>query len=243
MKILALDTATELCSVALYCDGQTFSQEIMAVNRHAEALFPMIKQLLAQTNLKLADLDTIAFGSGPGSFTGVRIACGIAQGLALGADVTLLPVNTLEALAIQSQQQAVISCLDARMGEVYYAAYHLTHDEAGHCTAIENMIEPCLIHPQQAQLFHLLEKNWTGCGTGFKTYPAQLAQLPIGEVVILSEILYPHARDILTCARLAIQNRPNACVPPEQAMPYYLRNKVAMTVAERQHLSNNTRAL
>lgn len=226
MKILALDTATELCSVALHHDGQVLSQEIMAVNRHAEALFPMIKQLLAEAGLKLADLDAIAFGSGPGSFTGVRIACGIAQGLALGADLGVIPVNTLEALALQSQKQHVITCLDARMGEVYYAAYHLEY-QADQCKSIQPVITPCLISPQKAAMLTPLEQTWCGCGTGFKTYPVTQTAL-----TLLPDILYPHAREIAQCA--SFNQTP---VAPEQALPYYLRNKVALTVAERQQLS------
>lgn len=227
MKILALDTATELCSVALHHNGHVLSQEVMAVNRHAEALFPMIKQLLAEAGLRLADLDAIAFGSGPGSFTGVRIACGIAQGLALGADLGVIPVNTLEALALQSQQQNVITCLDARMGEVYYAAYHLEY-QLEHCIRIESVIAPCLISPQKASMLTPLEQHtWYGCGTGFNTYPIMQANLSF-----LPEILYPHAREIAHCASLN-----HTPVTPEQALPYYLRNKVALTVVERQQLS------
>ena len=123
LKLLALDTSTEYCSAALLCDAELTHSEAHAVQRHSELILPMIEQLLSAAGVTLTQLDGIAFGSGPGSFTGLRIACGVAQGLAFGAGLPVVPVGTLLALAEEADALNVISCLDARMGEVYHAVY------------------------------------------------------------------------------------------------------------------------
>ncbi len=123
LKILAFDTSTEYCSVALFLDGAIKSREVLAGQRHSELILPMVRQGLAEGGLALTQLDGIAFGAGPGSFTGLRIACGIAQGLAFGADLPVLGVCTLEALAQEAGGGRVIAALDARMSQIYHAAY------------------------------------------------------------------------------------------------------------------------
>src|SRR3954470_1134098 len=122
MKFAALETSTEWCSAALWLDGEIVALEERAGNRHAERLLPMLDELCARAGLKPAQLGAIAFGAGPGSFTGLRIACGVAQGVALAAGLPVLGVPTLHALAEESGAPRVIACLDARMGEVYYSA-------------------------------------------------------------------------------------------------------------------------
>ena len=123
MKILALDTSTEYCSVALWRDGDVDAREALAGRRHSELLLPMVDALLERHGLRLKGLDGIAFGEGPGSFTGLRIGCGVTQGLAFGAGLPVVGVSTLLALAEAARSRRAVCCLDARMGEVYHAAY------------------------------------------------------------------------------------------------------------------------
>src|SRR6185295_8182176 len=126
MRFVALETSTEWCSVALWRDGEIAGLERRAGNRHSELALPMLENLLKKTNLTVAQLDAIAFGAGPGSFTGLRIACGIAQGLAFARGLPVLGVSTLEAMAEESGGTRVVACLDARMREVYYSAVEKT---------------------------------------------------------------------------------------------------------------------
>ena len=123
MKILAFDTSTEYCSVALYLDGETGKTETLAGHRHSELLLPMIRETLNQGRLELTDIDGLAFGAGPGSFTGLRIACGVAQGLAFAASLPVIGISTLQAIAHQNTHDKIIVAIDARMGEIYHAAY------------------------------------------------------------------------------------------------------------------------
>src|SRR3954468_2214967 len=131
MRFAAFDTSTEWCSVALWRDGQIAGAERRAGNRHSELALPMFEDLLKKTNLTVAELDAVAFGAGPGSFTGLRIACGIAQGLAFPRGIPVLAVSTLEALAEESGATRVVACIDARMREVYYAALQREDRGAG----------------------------------------------------------------------------------------------------------------
>ena len=122
MKFAAIETSTEWCSVALWRDGELGAIEERAGSRHGELVLPMLDRLLAAAGLEVADLEAVAFGAGPGSFTGLRIACGIAQGLAFARGLPVLGVSSLEAMAEECGAARVVACLDARMGEVYYSA-------------------------------------------------------------------------------------------------------------------------
>ncbi len=144
MRVLALDTSTEYCSVALWQDGAVMERCELAGQRHSEILIGMLDALLKDAGIKISQVDGIAFGKGPGSFTGVRIACGAAQGLALGANVPVAGVCTLEALAEASGKSRVIAALDARMGEIYHAAYQKQND------VWATVSEPCLCKPEDA---------------------------------------------------------------------------------------------
>ena len=123
MKILAVETSTELCSVALLSGEDLLVEEVIAENRHSELLLPMIRRVLGRADARAASMNVFAFGQGPGSFTGIRIACGIVQGLAFGADKPVVPIPSLLALAAQAGAARVLAALDARMGEAYLAAY------------------------------------------------------------------------------------------------------------------------
>ena len=151
MKILALETSTEYCSAALWQDGIILSRNELVGQKHSEMLMPMLGALLQDAGCGIRDMDGIAFGSGPGSFTGVRIACGVAQGLALGAGLPVSGISTLLALAQGSGHARVIAALDARMDEIYFAAYEM-QDEGW-----KTVCEPCLCKPEDARLV-------TGCG-------------------------------------------------------------------------------
>src|SRR5882672_6846942 len=122
MRLAALETSTEWCSVALSIEGEISSLERRAPNRHSELALPMLEGLFQRARIKYADLQAVAFGAGPGSFTGLRIACGLAQGLALARDLPVLGVSSLEAIAQEAGAARVVACIDARMREVYYAA-------------------------------------------------------------------------------------------------------------------------
>ncbi|MGH8702780.1 MAG: tRNA (adenosine(37)-N6)-threonylcarbamoyltransferase complex dimerization subunit type 1 TsaB [Burkholderiales bacterium] len=223
MKILALETSTEYCSVALWRDGDVDAREARAGQRHSELLLPMVEALLERHGLGLKGLDGIAFGEGPGSFTGLRIGCGVTQGLAFGASLPVVGVSTLLALAEAARSGRAVCCLDARMGEIYHAAY--ARSDAGW----EAVHAPSLCAPAQAPL--LPAGAWTGCGSGFATHDAALRERYTGRLSAIMPEVFPHARDI---ARLAAREfEAGRTVSAEQAVPVYLRDRVALKTAER----------
>ncbi|MEO7559503.1 MAG: tRNA (adenosine(37)-N6)-threonylcarbamoyltransferase complex dimerization subunit type 1 TsaB [Nitrosospira sp.] len=223
MKILALDTSTEYCSIAVLLDGEILSREILAEQRHSELILPMLRQLLGETGLTLAQLDGIAFGAGPGSFTGLRIACGVAQGLAFGADLPVTGICTLEALAEAAGGNNVIAALDARMSEIYHAAYTKT------ASGWQPVSEPTLCLPQQAPL--LPGRGWLGCGSGFSMYGEVLRTRYDGCINHIIGDLRPHARDMAQLAEPRFAK--GLGIDPADAAPLYVRNKVALKEKER----------
>jgi tRNA threonylcarbamoyladenosine biosynthesis protein TsaB len=222
VKILALETSTDFCSVCLlvgediHCTGENAGQ------RHSELLLPMVDELLRCVDLKVSDLDAIAFGAGPGSFTGLRIACGVAQGLAYSVDGRCIPVGSLEALAQASGASRVVACTDARLGQVYRAAFE--RDGAGW----REVMPPSLCYPDDPA--ELPEGNWLGCGSGFDRYP-QIVDGPYrGKLEQVRRGMLPHAREIaLLGAQYLAAGR---SVPSAEAAPIYVRNKVALTIKE-----------
>jgi tRNA threonylcarbamoyladenosine biosynthesis protein TsaB len=183
----------------------------------------MVEALLARAGLGLPELKCIAFGAGPGSFTGLRIACGVAQGLAFAAKLPLIGISTLEAMAQSTDAQRVIACLDARMNEVYHAAYVRTAD--GHWTPVS---EPGVFGPEAVPA--LEGADWLGVGSGFAVYPALARSYPKQLRNVIVDCV-PTARAIgeLALPRL----RAGGGVPADRAAPLYVRNKVALTTAER----------
>ncbi|MDP3483577.1 MAG: tRNA (adenosine(37)-N6)-threonylcarbamoyltransferase complex dimerization subunit type 1 TsaB, partial [Sulfuricella sp.] len=188
MKILALDSSTELCSVALWLDGEMLVREELAGQRHSELLLPMVQELLAEAGLDLKALDGIAFGEGPGSFTGLRIGCGVAQGLAFGAGLPVAGVCTLLALADASGAGRVIACLDARMGEVYHGVYEKIEGEWRTLNA------PGLSLPPQTP--DVAGEHWVGCGNGFAAHGEILRSRYAGLLVEVMPDVLPHAAQI-----------------------------------------------
>ena len=217
MKILALDTSTDYCSVALWRDGAVDARDALAGQRHSELLLPMVDELLRRHGVRVQDLDGIAFGQGPGSFTGLRIACGVTQGLAFGASLPVVGVSTLLALAQAAQAEHAVCCLDARMGEIYHAAF--VRSDGGWRTAHA----PSLCAPDAAP--PLPAGAWTGCGSGFAAHEAALKRRYVGRLSVIMSQVFPHARDIAQLAAREFEQ--GRAVPAEQAAPVYIRDKVA----------------
>jgi tRNA threonylcarbamoyladenosine biosynthesis protein TsaB len=188
----------------------------------------MVQELLAEAGVKLADVDAIAFGAGPGSFTGVRTACGVAQGLAFGADLPVLPLNTLEAMAEACRARTgaaeVLAVLDARMNEVYWAQYRF--DGAWQVVIEPVLSSPELVAPQPVE-------GLAACGNGFAVYPDAFAGKDFAANADAG--IVPHARELARIGAAALAAGQG--VPAAQAQPLYLRNKVAYTSAERQAIN------
>lgn len=224
MKIIALETSSEYCSAALQIDTNVFSKETLAGNRHSELLLPMIQQLLSEAGLSLQQLDGIAFGAGPGSFTGLRIACGVAQGLAYASNLPVAAISTLEAVAEKIAQNNVIVALDARMGEIYHATYQKSASQDWHIVS-----EPALCLPQHAPL--VPGNGWHGGGSGFDCYRETLSTHYHENLQRIHDDLHPHAEQIAALAGRKFNN--NLGIAPALAAPVYLRNKVALKESER----------
>ncbi len=222
MKLLALDTATEACSAALLIDGAIRERFEVAPRAHARLLLPMLDELLAEAGLKPAQLDAIAFGRGPGSFTGVRIAASVAQGIAFAADLPVLPVSTLAALARDALQRTtvtqVLAAIDARMGEIYWAAF--ARDAHG---------EPQALTDEQVALATAVcvpaGTEWFGIGSGWAVYETALRAHFGNTLSGIDATALPRAAQIVQLA--AVDFTAGRAVPAEQAMPVYLRNQVA----------------
>ena len=228
MNILALDTSSDACSAALLtASGERYVEYQLAPRAHTRLILPMVETVLQQGGMKLADVDALAFGRGPGAFTGVRIATGIVQGLALSVDKPVIPVSTLAALAQQlyAEQAAeqVLVAVDARMSEVYWGAYSL---QDGYMQ-LEG--EEWVVGPADTPL--VSATGWSACGTGWAVYADDLR--PRFEGVVSEPVadLLPSAEYIAELAQYAYQQ--GAAVDAALAQPVYLRNKVAQTIKER----------
>lgn len=222
-RILALDTATEACSVALWNDGEIHSLFEVCPREHTQRVLPMVRQVLAESGVTLGELDAVAFGQGPGSFTGVRIGIGIAQGLALGAELPMIGVSTLATLAQGAFRRVnasqVLAAIDARMGEVYWAQYQRDVDGVWQGESSE-----AVLTPQQVQTLTAgLQGEWATAGTGWQTYPGLVSQTALA--LRDGDMLLPQAEDMLPLAYQ--QWRAGRAVSVELAQPRYLRNEVA----------------
>jgi tRNA threonylcarbamoyladenosine biosynthesis protein TsaB len=223
MRFAAIETSTEWCSVALFLEGEIFSLERRAGARHSELALPMLQNLLQQSNTSIEDLQAVAFGAGPGSFTGLRIACGLAQGLALARGLPVLGVSTLAAMAEECGAPRVVACLDARMREVYYAA--LEKDVAAkHATTWREVVPVQCIAPTAAPAPP--GDGWVACGNGFAAYP----DLKRMNFVTIHSDVHPTAAAVarLAAPRLAAGEGVDAAL----AAPLYVREKVAFTQQE-----------
>lgn len=220
VKFLAFDTATEWCSAALWIDGVCLPREIHAGQKHSDLLVPMLMGLLAEAGFGLKQLDGLVYGMGPGSFTGLRIACGVAQGLALGADLPVLGISTLETLAEEAGEDQVLACLDARMNEVYAALYR-REGETWRCLAGPLVCPPGAVPLPEGD-------GYVGVGSGFAAYPEIAQSRPLRRV---DATLIPHARAMARLAAPRLQRGDG--LPAENAEPLYIRDKVALKICER----------
>lgn len=221
MKILALETSTDLCSAALLVDADIHEQVQTAAHAHAELILPMVEALLAEAGVSLRQLDALAFGRGPGAFTGVRVATAVVQGLAFGAERPVVPVSDLMALAAGAYRQhgarRVLACLDARLQEVYWCAYDVSAaDKLVECTP-EQLSSADGVQPPAGR--------WFGAGSGFAAYSRQLRDRLAISLEGRDDTLVPAACDIARlAARLFAEGQ---AVNADAALPVYLRERVA----------------
>ena len=225
MRILALDTSTDWCTVAVGDGARWHRRDERAGQGHSERLLPMIDAALTEAGWSLADLDGLAFGAGPGSFTGIRIGCGVAQGLALGRGLRVVAVSTLAAIAQEACRahgwQRVLACLDARMREVYAASYARDGERWREIVA-PTVGPPGNVVPPPT------EETWAGAGNGFSAYPTLASQLALTEV---DASVHPTAQAI---GELALPRfLAGEGVEAADALPIYVRHRVALTTAER----------
>lgn len=262
MRILALETSTEYCSAALWIDGQVAQSHVLAGHTHSDILLPTVKRLMDQAGLGFAQLDGVAFGAGPGSFTGLRIACGAAQGLAFAHDLPVVPVVSLESLAEQGDADAVITAFDARMGELYLAAYRRagasgegsseSSGGSGGGSSDGNsgadwsvQIAPMLVTAPvlDASLPALAASpsagQWLGMGSGFGSHGAVLTARYAP--VRVDALCVPRAAAVASIASRKLAR--GEALRAEDAAPLYLRDKVALDVREQAALRERQRVL
>ncbi|WP_034944804.1 MULTISPECIES: tRNA (adenosine(37)-N6)-threonylcarbamoyltransferase complex dimerization subunit type 1 TsaB [Erwinia] len=222
-RILAIDTATEACSVALLNDEKITAHFELCAREHTQRILPMVQTILSEGQTTLTDLNALAFGKGPGSFTGVRIGIGIAQGLALGADLPMIGVSTLQTMAEGAWRtlgaQRVLAAIDARMGEVYWAEYQRDAQGVWQGDSSEAVLTPEAAQQRMAQL----GGEWATVGTGWQAWPQLAMQSHL--TLTATDIALPHAEDMLPLAVMALQQ--HRAVAVEHAEPTYLRNEVA----------------
>ncbi|MDP9087836.1 MAG: tRNA (adenosine(37)-N6)-threonylcarbamoyltransferase complex dimerization subunit type 1 TsaB [Pseudomonadota bacterium] len=235
MRVLALDAATELCSVALLSNGECLVRSIESGKSNAQQLLQMVAEVMAEGQVQFSGLDGIAASIGPGAFTGVRISVAVAQGLAFGADLSVAPITTLSALALQAARTSplrgearIIACLDARMGELYWGCFTVEASIGVTTSSVVESGAPGVDAPDA--IASRLNGRYVGIGRGFSVYP-QLAQIPGVEVQGAHALALPNAREI---ARLgALRFGAAGGIDPADLKPLYLRNKVALTEIER----------
>jgi tRNA threonylcarbamoyladenosine biosynthesis protein TsaB len=232
MKLLALDTSSAQCSVALLVGDQLLVREMATAREHAQLILPMVDAVLAEAGVTLRQLDGIAFGRGPGSFTGVRVAAAVTQGLAAGAELPVLPVSSLRALAAQALRRApastaasgvVLACMDARMGEVYWAAFSSEAGQLGACVDAE------VVAPAADVVARCPRPCVAAAGLGLAAWPQIAAELHLLADRRFSDA-EPHARDVASLAALDLAGGA-AWQDASHAQPVYVRNQVAVAVS------------
>lgn len=223
MNILALETSGDFCSVALWRDGAVEDRELPAQQKQSGLLLELVHEVFSAAGVTLAAVDGIAFGAGPGSFTGLRIACGVAQGLALGADKPVVGIGTLQAMAQASRATRVTCCIDARMGEVYQASYEMTFGDW------RTVQEAGVYAPAEVPL--LPDDGWMGCGSGFATYRDLLCRRYGVTLSGVNDKVHARARDVAQLAAPLFARGGGQAA--ECAAPLYVRDRVALKTSER----------
>lgn len=224
MKILAIETATEACSVALYINGNVAERHEFAPRRHAELVLPMADALIAEAGIAKSSLDAIAVGRGPGAFTGVRLAIAMAQGLALALDRPVVPVSTLAALGLGAAAQrgsTVLAAIDARMGEIYAGTFAIDGDGLVEAIGEELLVKPDALARPVGDV--------VGIGSGFATYGEVLRER-LAPLIAVDAGALPHASAVAQLAARAFIR--GEAVDAGAAQPVYLRDKVALTLVE-----------
>ena len=224
MNLLAIDTSADFLSLAVSRGAAVRARHVAAGQRHAELVIESIDALMAEEGLALRDLDGIAYGAGPGSFTGLRIACGVVQGLALARSLKVAGISTLLALAEESGDARVLACINARMGEVYYAAYLRA------ARGWEEILAPGLCTPDLLPLPG--GEGWVGCGDGFRVHGDALHARLGGSLRAVRAEVAPTAAAVLRLARPLFERGEG--LGAASAIPAYLRDKVALKTSERQ---------
>ncbi len=223
MKLLAVETSTEACSVAIFLDGK-IHERVDHGQHHSDVILGMVQQVLAESGLSLKQLDAIAFSRGPGSFTSLRIGAGVAQGLAFGANLPVVPVSSLAALAQGVDAPKVLAAFDARMNQVYWCAY--ARNEKG---LVELQGQEIVIVPADVPLPE--GSGWVGAGSGWDQYAAVLTARVGSYVNEWRKQLFPKARHV---AKLGLELlKAGQTVTAEQALPVYIRDEVAVKQASR----------
>jgi tRNA threonylcarbamoyladenosine biosynthesis protein TsaB len=223
MKLLALDTSTEACSAALFVNGEIRQRFEITPKAHTKLLLPMIESLLAEAELNLTQLDALAFGCGPGSFTGLRIATGVVQGLAFGADLPVVPVSTLAALAQNLLPELAFVATDARIGEIFWGVYQKNVDGFVELVSEEAVLPVSQIQfPQQSAI---------GIGSGWRVYETELLKKTCGFVSQIESEVLPQSSAIAELGVYGFEQ--GRAIAAEFAQPVYLRDKVAQTERER----------
>ncbi len=221
LKLLAVETSTDACSCALSVDGECRERYELAPRRHGELVLPMMEALLAEAGLGVSRLDALAFGRGPGAFTGVRIAAAVVQGIAFARDLPVAPVSSLRALAQgvhrELAHRKVLGAFDARMKEVYWGTYQL-----GQLRLMEPLGADVVCEPGSVPIPG--NGGWFGAGLGWLAYERVLRDRLGDKVLSVEAIRYPHARDVAVLGESLAQQ--GKVVPAEQALPKYLREKV-----------------
>jgi tRNA threonylcarbamoyladenosine biosynthesis protein TsaB len=218
LKILALETSTEACSVALWTDG-TVTERFEPGSRHSDRILPMTQEVLAEGGMTLTQLDAVAFGRGPGSFTGLRIGAGVAQGLAFGADVPVVPVSSLAALAQGVEAPRVLAAFDARMHQLYWGAY--ARNARGR---VEPVGEEKVLAPRDVPV--PADDGWIGAGSGWDHYAALLLERLGTRAREWRAQCFPRARFVAQLG--AEEYARGGALAPELALPVYLRDEVAV---------------
>lgn len=221
ITVLAFDAATTACTAALLVEDKVYEFFEIAPRRHSELIIEMINNLLVNADIKLQNVDVIAFGCGPGSFMGVRIATGVAQGLAFGIEKPVIAVSTLQTLAQTAYEETkaenILTGWDARMDEIYWGTYQLNKNGL-----MKAVMDDCLDKPNAIRL--PLEKEWLAVGNAWEIYEEQLPEEIKRYLISFNNDIYPHAGVITKIALEKYQQ--GSVLPPEKAEPMYLRNKV-----------------
>lgn len=218
MKLIGIETSTNVCSVALNNEGDITVQQVQVAQSHAKHALPLTEALLQSKQLTLKDIDAIAYGRGPGSFTGVRVACAVAQGMAYACKIPVIGISSLAAMAQNVDANDVFAVLDARMGQVYCAEFRRGKNGLVECFGSERIDSP-------ERLVHAMNDPFVGVGSGWLAFEKILVPQMGGGLTRIDRDGYPKADGVVKLAQAVWEN--NACQPPSDAQPVYLRNKVA----------------